>query len=1083
MLRGVSFSANLQVSVQPEESRTSAQQPKFSVKCKMDSVEVMLSQEQFQTANYIADSLSQSQENIELEVCNLTFKKICKPEVRDRYIALYIRTLNALWRKPLSKEEEAEIALIEQEFNFASLSKCRGLAIVKLRSELRAQKKGIAIMKRADAEEEIRKNKAKKSFLSGTLKSMFSWGRNSTSSLKPSTSGPASITTDEKKLYKSLEIDPIEELKRAEAAKRERKADNCQIVVSLALQSLIVSLLTPSLTEAALAKATGVSLRAEINEGNNVIEARLGGFTVVDNLTRDTVYKHVVVSNASTVQTDPIFDMKVHYPPLDMPVDAKISLKWQRADIIVNTELMSYVTKFFTPQSRKIRRKKESVIENSVHSQDEIDTDAPQYTADFRPWLDVEIFAPNLIFPSKLTDANSIAVVASLGHFKLSTNLDEKVSNGYVSDEFRITGSEVELFETRGGQNWKEYRQSHAKKARDARENMIDRKSGVLYSAACDLMPPVKLIMEVHQRSCRTPFTGIIASDSPKTVATKVKLDIKSMVLSLNPGNVKNLSSVAQCIQSGWLKHTKKRAKKAKLPNLETDEEWKQTFDASILESKTRIKYSDVVRACRNIQDQGLINLLRLANGKDAGVDTEVVAKWWTSFVSRSKIDLSVWLVATIEHIEIQMCRNAVKDYYPNIVRVVTCAQKLKFEHAAKQFEECSKFKCSRFWVVDMPVEEKGRISDLVTIGPGSSVLKETAFEMENQVISKDAPYLDEWKAEHSTKSTQIFNIRLGEIHANMEPHRLEVIAKFISDELSFETLQPSEMDIKSVLRAAHNRVIPLIFDNIGDDTNHYLLLNRKLRLNLRSEPTTDSKLKSGFFIEPGTIFKAVDRLDHHSGQTFLKVATGRNKHGWAFMRHPGDKSDLIIPLKDAKVTRADYTDMDIRLKWNKIIIDFAWKDKQEVTRNVGRMSICDFHVTMLNYRFSFDTKISLGNALVEDLTEFGKNNRNVLAAGDMLGSTHDSKVPFTWDERHRHRVFEAEFSSHSPRERCYPGYKTGIKGRIQGATVVYTQRFLDECLAFMNIGPLKRLRSSPESEQCAEPGLKVKNIKSPNIP
>eukprot|EP00466_Bigelowiella_natans_P011263 jgi/Bigna1/132642/aug1.18_g7350 len=238
-----------------------------------------------------------------------------------------------------------------------------------------------------------------------------------------------------------------------------------------------------------------------------------------------------------------------------------------------------------------------------------------------------------------------------------------------------------------------------------------------------------------------------------------------------------------------------------------------------------------------------------------------------------------------------------------------------------------------------------------------------------------------------------------------------------------------------------------------------YYLLQRGLKINLRSEPSTDKSLKTGLLIEPGSVFKAAKRVKRN-GHIFLKIVEG-DQEGWVFTSHPKDGSPLIIPFAEAKVKRRHRVESRMSARIDELGFLLRWKDQ-----SVAHMRMQGAALDVKNYEFSQDVDISLAGINVVDQTPKGRVHRNMI-------STRKSESAVG--------LLKLTYSTFDPHEVEYPGFSSGLYGSFKGMEIVYTKRFNDEIQTYFTREPFTRLLSSsnvqPPTRSHSKPNIDRKHL------
>ena len=425
------LSGSLQLVHRKEEAAS----PRLSFTSSFRSIALSLGQRQFRVAVRLLSSLSAAQRLLDgsrtaSQSPSAAADSELSREQRRRYVQLYKRTLNALWLPELSAEEAAELAAMDTNGSFSSLSQARSFAW----SELKRELQGRTVLTRQAGKEE-----AKKAGGGGLLRGWFGQ--------RQSQAAHEELTEQQREdLYALLEQEEEKEGEGeggeggAHAGGSVRAADWLLLQLQLSLQSVSVSLLDADYQPLLTLLAVGGEARLAKREKGIALDLGLQSLHCEERMLPGSLFAKLVdaqqakqVSQASpspsSPSSPPFLSASYEDAPADSPdCDRRLRLRVSSPLVQLHAPLLSALLTFFslpsavdlTPfsawslqQLDALRAFSTATLADALSTHSAVD-------------LSVDLTAPLIVVPLDPLSAVSDVLVLNLGQLQLSTQLRGK---------------------------------------------------------------------------------------------------------------------------------------------------------------------------------------------------------------------------------------------------------------------------------------------------------------------------------------------------------------------------------------------------------------------------------------------------------------------------------------------------------------------------------------------------------------------------------------------------------------------------------------------------------------------------------
>ncbi|GAB5369232.1 hypothetical protein AAMO2058_001387800 [Amorphochlora amoebiformis] len=636
-------------------------------------------------------------------------------------------------------------------------------------------------------------------------------------------------------------------------------------------------------------------------------------------------------------------------------------------------------------------------------------------------------------------------------------------------DCFKIQGSDFSIFLTNGGPSWRKHRIADLVAEERAAKELIAESGNTplaLSSSPSTLLSPIDLKIEIY----KTVAPGVSAL--PR-VRVEGKMEIVDLALTPSKyGRVmkilKSYNDSQKTITASTRKRTSKRVPKAKGEKDRTKKDKKDDaklnkdtsgLNTSILDAKENQTYADLKHALGNLPDTDPEAKALLDKAKDlkGGVPVAVIKEWWEKRMHRLERVTTIILDFTIGKVRLSLSRDGKDAHTPTVGLVVANLKDLGLCMGSRYFDSRTLVTLSEIQMEDLENPFGQICTNIIKTrahkpnasprgGSGDSFVK-IALES----VQPDSPSIDTYPC---TSNTSIF---VGQMNVILEPHRVQSITSFLLYDFLGTKSQTQKPSVEKEAKGASGDRLGLqtilqgteISGNVDpeEEKDYYYLRKLNLRMNLRSQPTTDPALKTGVLIEPGSVFKAVDRIEGKDGNVFLKVQSAGESVGWAFMNHPKNGSSLVIPFSETKVDREEVRNNVLEASFSELNIQMVWRGTA-----VSSAAVKTVEAKMIQYRFSQSIQLKLSQVLICDCTKDGRvypNAVETLALPDEKGNSTGKSDPC---------LISILYNTYNPHEKAFPGFCTDIQCSFRGLRVVYTARFIDEITSFFTKGPFAEI-------------------------
>jgi len=1086
-------------------------QPKVDVDCGLHAFGVSLAEPQYQSLLEMLDVISRGQAKVNKISGKIKFKD-GDQKTKEAYVKLYKRTLNAAWLPDLSEDEKKEKIDIERKLSFETLARYRASAIAELRHQLKEGEDVMTRedMEKQRAKQKSYTGSISYYLGWGSKNDQTQQAPQITESelekkreeiYKQMNYNPE----DELLAEEQRKARPDDYIKLKLGFQMERLF--LELFTDLEVPKEKSSNDESYQGKLLYMEAFGSSVETISYVGGLTCELKLQSFRIKDHYTKGTLYQSIVSQEDSKISKSdqpPLLRAKFEVPPLDKSADTKVDLKLLESTIIVNPILLARLQDFFAPPKETSDSMKLvsgwSARQAKYLSEATTASLSQSMEAHFSLQVSLDVSAPAIVVPYDLCAEDSLVLVIDFGQFKLDTELQDKSKvsealkkieeQGYTipkeklltqsshpggTDEnrsmvsvkeydecydcYNIIGAKFEVFLTNGGPRWRQSRAGDLELEKRARSNYLTKETKLNQNLAQDENASPSTLISPFDLNVKIFKTVAPAVTSLPRV--RVEGELPRIGVSISPSKFKKVMLILQALSEGSKRGSNKRnRKKRSTKKMEANNTSTLVHDTSglkgnILDAKENQTYADLKHALGVLpeSDTEAKALMDKAKEMKGGVPVSVIRDWWEKRMRRLENITSLLFLFKIGNLQLVLSKDR-SEYEPTKDLAILSLDNLNVGMQSRFFDSKVVLTLSAVSLKDLENPYGESCSKFVTTKSHGSAEEAHSFvrvQLEN--VMSDSPKYDTYPCQ----SMKMINV--GDMHISLEPTRTCALLQFVlfdilgSDHTEKKRNAPTaDTDPKESLGL--KTFIPSVDlsknFNAEDEKNLYYLKKKMgLRINLRSAPSSSPELKTGVLIEPGAVFKATERKNGENGQIFLKVEEGDNS-GWAFMKHPFNGQDLIVPFSDTKEKRQEVTNSITRAEFGELCIHMLWKGKPVSSASINRVE-----AVVTQYQFSQSVALQLGQVKIQDRSPNGTLYPNAV---ETVETESDKKEKNSYLAR-------ITYDTYDPHEREFPGYGSEVSCSFRGLRVIYTARFLDEIKAFFTSHAFRSITKSPKPQ------------------
>jgi len=1104
------ISGFVQLSHNTDNSPT-LKEPKVKVDCGLDALGFSLSETQYQSMLKVLHVLSKTQSKISKIYDKIKFDEGSQKD-KGTYIPLYKRTLNASWLDELNESEKKTMDKLERKLTFECLARYRVAAMAELRHQL---KDGEDIMTREDMKAKQAKQKTLASSVGyylgfgGTTegpkvdeKELENKREQIYKEIDYSPEDELIAEQQRKarpKDYINVQLEfrmpkfflELLTSKRkkivyiiAEDSKIQATSYVAGLVSQIQLRSFTVqdhltenslyknivyqeadvdeksssSLLNVKLETPPLQGSADTKISLELMEStvvvNQILFSRLGEFFTAP---QETTTSIELISGWSARQAKYLRDATTKTLSQSMETYSSlwVSLKVDAPAIIVPCDLldansMVLVIDFGQFTIRSDLQSKEAI--QTVIEKVEKDGYSINSTI-----YDLETNLGQNEKKAAIASSSSSSVVGSEPQTQKILSPEEQAA---CYDKYIVDGAKFSMYLTNGGPEWRKCRAQDLL-MEEAALKTVEKTQDPLppLSSPSTVISPFDLKIQIHKT---------VAPDVSLLPRMRIEGELPVIDLAINPNKYKRLmeivAALSRSVPSSKKKSKKRKPKPDEKQRASTSSQLSQDnsgLQGNILHASENQTYADLKHALGTLPqtDAEAKSLLDQAKESKDGVPMEVIKKWWKKRMARLESTTTLTVRFTIGKVRLTIAKDGDSIHSPTLGLVAADLNNLDFGTATRYFDSKTLIALSGFSIRDVGhPSSPGNKYVLTTEGHEANTGNEGSNFV---VVSIDAIKPDSPVFEHHP-CPSITTIRVGNLSLILEPERVCEIINFLKFDFVGSTegakeksttkdnsQKESGLGLKTILQATD---VSGNIDALEEKDLYFLKKKMNLRMNLRTAPSVSGDLKTGILIEPGSVFKATERVEGEDGQVFLKVEEG-GASGWAFMKHPRNGAQLVVPFKETKINREQETKSLLKLDFGQLSVKMLWKDQ-----HIATAAIVGLRTSVTQFRFSRTVELMLSQVVIEDCTPMG---RVYSKAVETLVVTHDGDAKersLSPAGRQGRCLISALYKTYDPHEKEFPGYCTDLDLTFKGLRVTYTNRFIDEITSYFTTGAMARI-------------------------
>lgn len=354
---------------------------------------------------------------------------------RDQRIAYVEIWQSKIMKKTLTREQENQLAGLEEELTYEDIKFYRSLASSRARKENRLMKASSSTSQREEENRNVAKSTSRGWFASW-------WGGSNVSAGEDNVGGQESLDLllsqeQREALYDAIEYDEKEALSTSVDIPRDRVKYEAFVTLKKGGASI------KRYKEKDLAEVIfeGCSVSLFQRTDSFLANFQLNEFRVEDG-TGTTLYKHIVsvkqtqpkidnsVSDTVSKYKDPFFRISFEQNPLDGSADSKVLGKLKSMTIFYNTRFIEEVMKFFSPPRMHLETVGAimNVAEATVEGLTTQTRIGLQYALDEHKTMNVklDLQAPLVILPLDASSWKSPVAIFDAGHLSVTSKLADK---------------------------------------------------------------------------------------------------------------------------------------------------------------------------------------------------------------------------------------------------------------------------------------------------------------------------------------------------------------------------------------------------------------------------------------------------------------------------------------------------------------------------------------------------------------------------------------------------------------------------------------------------------------------------------